>query len=105
MVLVWLAVAASTTTGCLMPLLIVLYGEFTNVLVDGELESNDNVTRPHINIFITYDETKGPPSSKDPDFMVSVAAFGISCCVLGLIQMVLDYIFVACLNYTAERQV
>jgi len=89
----------------MMPLLIVLYGEFTNVLVDGALEANSTVSRPHTNIFITYDEARGPPSSTDPDFMQSVATFGISCCALGLVQMILDYIFVSCLNYTAEKQV
>ncbi|XP_059477636.1 ATP-dependent translocase ABCB1-like [Neocloeon triangulifer] len=105
--LLWIgvALAAAMATGALMPLLIVLYGEFTNVLVDGALEASPNVTRQYnSNIFITFDE-KGAPSSDDPDFMTAVATFGISCCGLGLLQMILDYIFVACLNFTSEKQI
>jgi hypothetical protein len=39
------------------------------------------------------------------DFMAAVSMFGILCSALGLMQMALDYVFVTCFTYTAEKQV
>ncbi|KAF4526587.1 hypothetical protein B566_EDAN006401 [Ephemera danica] len=95
--LVLLAAVAALCTGVLMPLLIILYGEFTEVLVDNALNETAPVWKGDTNIFILPDG--------EEDFMRAVASFGIICCSLGLAQMILAFVFVSCLNYTAEKQI
>ncbi|XP_071445843.1 multidrug resistance protein homolog 49-like isoform X2 [Hetaerina americana] len=114
--LICLAVIAASITGVCMPVLLILYGELTDVLIDHQmaLESENSTQRLNVDslhllglrIFRSTPLEMRNILPNDPDtFLANIGAFGIGCSTLGLIQLVFDYVFVTSLNYAAEKQI
>ncbi|XP_049765078.1 multidrug resistance protein homolog 49-like [Schistocerca cancellata] len=104
--LMFLGVTLGVITGLCMPAVIVLYGEFTTILVDRNAEnitSSPTTILPlagggRILVNASWEERKEA-------LLEDSAAFAIGCCVVTLIQFIVGSMTIFVLNHSAQRQV
>ncbi|XP_049836069.1 multidrug resistance protein homolog 49-like [Schistocerca gregaria] len=106
LLLMFLGVTLGIITGLCMPAVIVLYGEFTTILVDRNAEnitSSPTTILPlagggRILVNASWEERKEA-------LLEDSAAFAIGCCVVTLIQFIVGSMTIFVLNLSAQRQV
>ncbi|XP_071520197.1 ATP-dependent translocase ABCB1-like [Panulirus ornatus] len=118
--LMMVAVLAAMIAGVCMPAMFVLFGDITNAFVYNELtatlSNGTNNTELLESIMQAYPQIANLTQeevlqqlrdvySGTGDFFGEVIKFGVGTFIVGLAQMVLGYVFVSALNYTAEGQV
>ncbi|XP_063224733.1 multidrug resistance protein homolog 49-like [Bacillus rossius redtenbacheri] len=101
-----LGAALGVASGCGMPLIIILYGEFTTLLVDRHVE---NTTSNPTALLSLYGGGRilvnGSEEQRHAYLLKDSEAFGVLCSATGLVQMVLGILSIACLNYSAQHQI
>ncbi|XP_046391423.1 multidrug resistance protein homolog 49-like [Ischnura elegans] len=108
--LICVAVLAASVTGVCMAVLLILYGELTDVLIDHQMElDSGNSTHRRLHLLrlgdTNADQTRNLIPNAPDTFLTNVGAFSIGCATLGLIQLLSAYVFVTSLNYSAENQI
>ncbi|XP_066999280.2 multidrug resistance protein homolog 49 isoform X2 [Anabrus simplex] len=105
-VLVFLGVILSLFTGICFPLIIILYGEFTTLLVDRNMENVTSTPTVLLALFgggrILVNESW---DVRRDAMMEDSRAIGIGCVVVAVVQFILGVSAVSCLNYSAHMQI
>ncbi|XP_059085287.1 ATP-dependent translocase ABCB1-like isoform X5 [Tigriopus californicus] len=114
--LIFLAIIAAIIGGCSMPVMIILFGDLANTFVQNDL----NVSQICVGIPFCCDNT--PAINLDlpncnvteedlgnffinMNFLDQITKFAQGTALIGLVNFVMSYIFVTCLNHAAECQV
>lgn len=114
--LIFLAIVAAIIGGCSMPVMIILFGDLANTFVQNDL----NVTQICVGIPLCCDDT--PAINLDlpncnvteedlgnffinMNFLEQITTFAQGTALIGLVNFIMSYIFVTCLNHAAECQV
>ncbi|KAJ4452139.1 hypothetical protein ANN_03657, partial [Periplaneta americana] len=105
-ILVIAGLLLSIATGCGVPIMIILYGEFTTLLVDRAIE---NITSTPTSVLRVFGGgsvlINGTHEERTAALLEDSAAFGIGSTVVGLVQFSLGVMSISLLNYTAQKQV
>ncbi|XP_049836463.1 multidrug resistance protein homolog 49-like [Schistocerca gregaria] len=104
--LIFLGVMFGVLSGVCMPGFIVLYGEFTAVLVEWSM-SNSTITRTSLLNWFGGGETiiNGTKEEVDNALLQDAGAFGVGLTSISAIQFILDVLCVTCLNSAAQKQI
>ncbi|PNF32773.1 hypothetical protein B7P43_G04483 [Cryptotermes secundus] len=93
-------------TGCGVPIVIILYGEFTTLLVD---RASENITSTPTSVLQIFGGgtvlVNGSHEERSQALLEDSAAFGIGATTVGLIQFVLGVLSISLLNYAAQQQI
>ncbi|XP_021920941.1 multidrug resistance protein homolog 49-like isoform X2 [Zootermopsis nevadensis] len=96
----------SIFSGIGIPLIIMLYGEFTTLLVD---RSQDNVTSSPTTVLNIFGGGRqlinGSYEERNEALMEDSAAFGLGCTVVGIVQFAIGSSSIAVLNFVAQKQI
>ncbi|XP_069680453.1 multidrug resistance protein homolog 49-like [Periplaneta americana] len=105
-ILVIAGLLLSIATGCGVPIMIILYGEFTTLLVDRAIE---NITSTPTSVLRVFGGgsvlINGTHEERTAALLEDSAAFGIGSTVVGLVQFSLGVMSISLLNYTAQKQI
>nr|CAG4650007.1 EOG090X02PU [Sida crystallina] len=105
--LIAVACTAALATGLSMPAMLILFGGLTNGLVGQGLDPETlNQIRCNYSAFINNSNFNISDYLPDDSYtMDQITTFGIGTASIGGILLILGFIFVTCLNITAENQV
>ncbi|KAJ9598418.1 hypothetical protein L9F63_010893, partial [Diploptera punctata] len=93
-------------TGCGVPIVIILYGEFTTLLVDRAIANITSTPTLVLQIFGGGRVLEnGTLKERNSALLEDSSAFGIGCTVVGLVQFTIGVISIALLNYSAQKQI
>nr|CAD7197616.1 unnamed protein product [Timema douglasi] len=106
LVLTLLGILLGIATGCCLPIIIILYGEFTTLLVERHQE---NVTSSYATLLQGYgggqaQMVNSTQDEKNSYLMNDSIAFGVICSSVGAAQFVLGTLTILSLNRAAQGQ-
>ncbi|CAG2058086.1 unnamed protein product, partial [Timema podura] len=106
LVLTLLGILLGIATGCCLPIIIILYGEFTTLLVERHQE---NVTSSYATLLQGYgggqaQMINSTQAEKNSYLMNDSIAFGVICSSVGVAQFVLGTLTILSLNRAAQGQ-
>nr|CAD7460165.1 unnamed protein product [Timema tahoe] len=106
LVLTLLGILLGIATGCCLPIIIILYGEFTTLLVERHQE---NVTSSYATLLQGYgggqaQMVNSTQAEKNSYLMNDSIAFGVICSSVGVAQFVLATLTILSLNRAAQGQ-
>nr|CAD7426613.1 unnamed protein product [Timema monikensis] len=106
LVLTLLGILLGIATGCCLPIIIILYGEFTTLLVERHQE---NVTSSYATLLQGYgggqaQMLNSTQAEKNSYLMKDSIAFGVICSSVGAAQFVLGTLTILSLNRAAQGQ-
>ncbi|KAI9561748.1 ABC protein [Daphnia sinensis] len=112
-ILMYAAVFAAMLNGVCLPLMVLLWGDLSNVII----EFSDPGVNYTMSEFTNTSECLLPPNATtngpafalftndSSDIMDSVTVFAIGTMCLALLSVSLNFIFITCLNISAENQI
>ncbi|XP_076061207.1 ATP-dependent translocase ABCB1-like [Oratosquilla oratoria] len=100
--LIFLGFLAALVAGFCMPAMIILFGDVTNAFVYNEMNITTILAEIDSNDTDYLTELQ---NKYNIDFNSQIIMFGAGTAIIGLVQMVMGYVFVTTLNYAAEGQV
>lgn len=90
--LIFLGICAAMCGGLTLPVMITLFGDLTNTFVTNGFNST------------CQKNSSSSCDQENPNFFAQITKFGTGTSAIGLINLVMAYIFVTCLNHAAECQ-
>ncbi|XP_057376289.1 ATP-dependent translocase ABCB1-like [Daphnia carinata] len=115
-ILMYAAVFAAILNGVCLPLMVLIWGDLSNIIIEFS-DPEVNYTTGGTNEFTNTSECLLPPNAtangpaftlftnESGDIMNSVVVFAIGTTCLGLLSVLLNFVFITCLNISAENQI
>ena len=112
-VLIIIGILSAIAGGCSMPVMIILFGQLADAFVSQSrtLQNSTDLSgcidqNGDFNIALPTCDFDATNFTTDKDtFYSEISKFGTGASIIGVVNLICSYLFVTCLNHTAESQV